>query len=89
MWDIIYALQLSKLEDLWPGTKNTPENSIGKIWCVYRNFNVAALRFHNVDNMNSMCLQTNIITPVKGYSSTPSPPKKTKRVLKKNQSSLK
>ena len=43
MWSMVYGLQLSQLEELWPGAKTPPENSIGKLWYAYRNFGAAAL----------------------------------------------
>ena len=31
MWSMVYGLQLSQLEELWPGAKTPPENSIGML----------------------------------------------------------
>ena len=79
MWSMVYGLQLSQLEELWPGAKTPPENSIGNLWCVCRNFGAAVLRFYHAENVHNMASQklVNVVSPVK-RSSVHSPPKEAK-----------
>ena len=78
-----YGLQLSQLEELWPGAKTPPENSIGMLWCACRKFGAAALRFHHAENVHNMLSQKslNVVSPVK--RSVHSQPKETSKVVKK------
>ena len=88
MWSMVYGLQLSKLEELWPGAKTPPENSIGMLWCACRKFGAAALRFHHAENVHNMASQKvlNVVSPVK-RPTVHSQPKVTNKVVKKSRTS--
>ena len=88
MWSMVYGLQLSQLEELWPGAKTAPENSIGKLWCGCRNFGSAALRFHHAENVHNIASQkvVNVVSPVK-RSTVHSPPKEANNLPKKSRTS--
>ena len=89
MWSMVYGLQLSQLEEVWPGAKTPPENSIGKLWCACRDFGPAAMSFHHAENVHKMASQkvVNVVSPVK-TSSVHSPPKEVKSILKKSRTSI-
>ena len=61
MWTIIYALQLSKKEELWPGAIVAPKNSIGKFWCASKNFTAAAVRYHHAENVNACSQKRKVV----------------------------
>ena len=63
IWKIIYALQLTIKEELWPGAIMTPENSVGKLWCASKYFIAAGTRYNYAKNLNLQ--KRKVITPDK------------------------
>lgn len=83
IWKIIYALQLTGEQVLWPDTIMTPENSIGRLWSACRYFTAAALRFHNAAQ------KSKVVSPDRRSTPTPTKSQKSKTSLAEGPSTLK
>ena len=86
IWKIIYALQLTGEQVLWPGSRMTPENSIGRLWSACKYFAAAALRFHNAAQKSRVVSPDRRSTPT---AATPTKSQKSKTSLAKGPSTLK